>query len=208
MRAEGLLVLYVVVGFGCAAAVVAHWRRMRARPIDLLILLPFWPLYGPILLLRERTGASGPGAVASLPPITGDARLEDLGPRIQIAQARVEQIDRLLALPDFSEQVAQQRHADLQARGDHRAAATAQGRVDSIRRLRGLRDQFAAELTQVDELMRQLRVQSEVIRFAGAAEQGTDDLVLELLARVEGLDAMLAMEPRVGPSDLVAPEPS
>lgn len=50
------------------------------------------------------------------------------------------------------------------------------------------------------ELLKQLRIQAEVVRLAGTTgESGVRELVGELLARVEGLDEVMDLdEPRTG----------
>jgi hypothetical protein len=53
-----------------------------------------------------------------------------------------------------------------------------------------MRDRFQREVTEIDELLVQLRVQSEVIRFAGV-DANTRELMEVVVSRVEGLDAML-----------------
>jgi len=67
--------------------------------------------------------------------------------------------------------------------------------VQNIERLRDIRSRFVAEVDEIDELLSQLVIQVEVVRFAGAAEDGTRDLLRELLARVEGLGQMLDDRP-------------
>ena len=68
-------------------------------------------------------------------------------------------------------------------------------RVQNIERLRDLRTRFVAEVDEIDELLSQLVIQVEVVRFVGAAEDGPRDLLRELLARVEGLSQMLDDRP-------------
>ena len=114
-----------------------------------------------------------------------------LAGRLDIASARVEEIDRLLEQPAFSAQAAEARHRELAAAGDEAAAATALSRAQNIGRLRRLRDQYARELDVVRELTAQLRIQAEVVRLLGEADDGSRDLVIELVSRVEGIDTML-----------------
>jgi hypothetical protein len=56
-----------------------------------------------------------------------------------------------------------------------------------------------AEVDEIDELLSQLVIQVEVVRFVGAAQTDKDDglrdLLAELLARVEGLGQMLDDRP-------------
>jgi hypothetical protein len=71
------------------------------------------------------------------------------------------------------------------------ALASATLRVQNIERLRELRSRFVSEVDEINELLSQLVIQVEVVRFAGSADDGTRDLLRELLLRVEGLGQML-----------------
>jgi hypothetical protein len=208
MRLFELTVLYVLVGLGCAVTLVMRGRR---DPTDLVLTALFWPLYAPFLLSRPEAAAGpdpnevpesrietellealqrvrGTPLAELLPdPATGAA----LARRLRTATAKLAEIDGLLSRPDFSEVVAAERVRDLEAAGDIRAAAIARGRMSSVRRLRVLRDRFRRELNEVEELLAQLRIQAEVVRIAEGCDDGTRDLVAELLSRVEGLDELL-----------------
>ena len=205
MRPVELGVLYLAVGLGCACALLAR-RRTRAVPLgDALLLLGFWPLYGPLLLARlpdlpgvataevaflatldhaRRTPLGG------LLPAPGEVR--HLARRLAVAAGKVEEGDALLARPELSEPDALARLEDLKRRGaSDTALRSATMRIQNIRRLRQLRDRFARELDEVSELLAQLAAQAEVVRLAGAPDAATEDLVCELVARVESLDAIL-----------------
>ncbi len=208
MRVSELAALYALIGAGCALGLLVNRRQQGWRQlVDALLLLGVWPLYGPLLLaqpaaqaaavtggttLRALERAAG-APLASLLPDEATARA--LERRMALARQRVLEINALLAEPAFCEESAQARQHELEQRGDHRAAAAAQKRVQGIRHLRQLRDRFAGELAEIGELLVQLRVQAEVVRLAGGAGLGNDELVGELLARLEGLDLMLAEEP-------------
>lgn len=209
MRLLELAVLYVLVGVGSAAAFLVMRRPLTAGSMaDAALLGAFWPLYGPFLLLHgssapaQAASTAGPGlaiaapgeleapALASLLPDLETARA--LERRLSLAESRVAEIDRLLALPELSEEAARARQAALEARGDDRAAAAAGQRVQAIRRLRQLRGRFAAELTEIGELLAQARIQAEVVRLAGEDDgRATRELIGELQLRMEALDEML-----------------
>lgn len=207
MRALELAVLYGVVGVGLAtaAAVAARWapgRLTAVTALDVLVLVPFWPLYGPLLFLGARDGAPRPPAssnalatlLADLPngaSASGGQRLETLAARVQEARAHLAEIERRLAQPELDRERASSRAEELERRGEPRAAAAARRRLASIDRLRAVRDRITRELTEVDELTLQLRVQAEVVRLSGSTADDTGELVQELLARVEGLEAIL-----------------
>ncbi len=186
MRANELLILYVLIGIGSAAAFTLLAKQKRL--LDAAILVPFWPLYGPFLLL----GRAQPAQLGGLLP--DGAIVGELTDRLATAKTRVQEIDAVLARPELDEPSARARMTELAERGDDRAAASVQARLTSIERLRRLRERFMCELTEIDELLAQLRVQSEVVRLAGGAETNTRELVEEIVHRVEGLDAILAVD--------------
>ncbi len=177
MRLAPLALGWLLVGFGCAAAVIAE-RRSWARLVDAILVLLFWPLYGPFFLVRVR-GADPAGPPASplgaLLPDPESVRL--LERRLAVATARVAEIDTVLARPDFAAEAASPRMEEL--------------RQAHVRRLRGLRDRFIRELDEVGQLLCQVKMQVEVVRLAGAPDEAARDLVRELVARMEGLDQML-----------------
>ena len=66
--------------------------------------------------------------------------------------------------------------------------------------MRDLRARFVAEVEEINELLSQLVIQVEVVRFAGTSGDDTRDLLRELLARVEGLGQMLDDRPALRPT--------
>lgn len=189
MRTFELLAAYGVFGITCALTLVFV---AKGRLADAALLVPFWPLYGPFLVL----GALEPtkresGFEHLLPDRIAMSRLHE---RMALARGKVSRIDALLAQPDFSPSATAARHASLLASGDERAAASAAARLENIRRLERLRERFTTELVELEELLAQLGVQSEVVRLAGASNEETRLLVEQIESRVEGLDAILAAE--------------
>lgn len=206
MRLVDLAALYGLVGFGCAVVVALRPAAPAQRVVDAGLVILFWPLYGPFLLARWSGADSGTAGsevaflaalrraagtpLAALLPDERAARL--LARRLRVAAAKVDEIDSLLRRPDFDEQDAQRRLADLQQRcASDNALATAASRIQNIRRLRALRDRFSRELDELDELLKQLTTQAEVVRLAGAPDRDAQDLVREIVSRVEGLDHVL-----------------
>jgi hypothetical protein len=202
MTLEGIAVLYAAVGVGTTCAHIARGGR---RPLDALLVLLLWPLYGPFALARG--GAEGRSEVGDeraagfLAALRGAARspLADLLPgeetvvalarRLELAQRRIGEIDALLARPEFSEVDARARQEAPTA--SEAARQSAGIRVLNIRRLRGLRNRTARELEEVGELLTQLTTQAEVVRLVGTADPTTEELVRELVSRVEGLEQIL-----------------
>jgi hypothetical protein len=126
-----------------------------------------------------------------------------LAAKLTEASTRIEELDEVLARPSFDLPAALARSDEL---GHEASAASAEARasaairVQNIERLRDLRARFVAEVDEIEELLSQLVIQVEVVRFVGAAEDGSRDLLRELLARVEGLGQMLDDRPALRPT--------
>jgi hypothetical protein len=185
MRLADLAVLYLLTGAGAAVAALC----MRRTLVDALLLVPFWPLYGPFLLMA----ASAPSELGALAALLPDEEVQrQLADRLRVARGKVLEIDGLLARADFSEDGAERRLAELRAADASETAITAVTlRLANLRRLRALRARFVRELDEVGELLAQLRTQAEVLRLGGARDPTTTELVRELCARVEGLDQVI-----------------
>ncbi len=193
MRSMELLAMYGVFGLTCAITLLFV---AKGRLADAALLVPFWPLYGPFLVLDAlKPTAPKTGFEHLLPDRIALGRLHE---RMTLAQEKVGRIDRLLAQPEFSSSATADRHAALVASGDERAAASAAARLENIRRLERLRERFTMELVELEELLAQLEVQSEVVRLAGASSEETRLLVEQIESRVEGLDAILAADDPAG----------
>lgn len=214
MRLTELVLVYGLVGVGCVVAVFVRSPASRT-PLDGLLLFAMWPLYTPFALMSFGAGAhrasprlaanSRAGAFVAaldrarstplaelLPDAAAAAALSE---RLDNAESRVAEIDRLLDDPDFDEAAAAERRAAFEAAGDRFGASTAASRIQNIARLRRMRDHYDRELRQIEELLSQLRTQAEVVRLAGAMDDGTRDLVVDLIARLEGLDEVLDCGP-------------
>jgi hypothetical protein len=205
------MALYALVGAGSAVFVIVRPPPMvSSRWIDALLLFAFWPFYGPLLLSGARSAGTSceVGFLAALRRATGtplSAFLPDaktalaLARRLRVASDKVVEIDELLRRPEFDEELAWRRKRELEAQNaSGSAVATAGFRIQNIQHLRRLRDGFARELVEVEELLAQLATQAEVVRLAGVADTESRDLVREILARVEGLDTLLEEEPELG----------
>lgn len=208
MKLLELVLLYLLIGGGCAVTAVAMRGWSGPQALDAVMLVPLWPLYGPFLLaqgapsrsdgtasaelLRSLARARGTPMAAFLPD---EAAGRALAQRVRSAGERIAEIDALLVQPEFSEVDALARAEAFRVK-DERVAAAALEQARNIRRLRALRDRFSRELDQVAELLKQLRIQAEVVRLAGATDDGVRELVHELLARVEGLDEVMELDER------------
>lgn len=202
MSIGALGLIYVSIGVAIAA-IGALLKKLGAS--DLLFLFALWPLATPLLLFVPRGEADPVTAelvtalaraqaspLASVLPDTETARV--LTSRLREAAARLVDLDDVLARPDFDEASAQQRAAELAARGASGAAATVQLRIRTLGQLRALRVRYRAELDEVRELIAQLVTQAELVRLQPAIAQASTELVRELVTRVEGLGDLFAYQ--------------
>ena len=162
-------------GVGAVLALVAVVSR-RAGALDAILLLGLWPLYGPVLAGGggREAPALDPREEALVRALPDEVQARGLARRLRDGRARLAALDRVLARPDLDE-----------------AAARSPRRIDTIRRLRELRTRFAAELEQIDEVVTQLTVQLELVRFAGDPDDTVAELTADLCARIDGLDEVV-----------------
>jgi hypothetical protein len=216
-----LLALYGGVGVVCVVA--AHRDAERRGAGELAFAFAVWPLWLPLWLGargaaleggREppETPAGARALLAALARVQGSplapllpdpASVRQLAAKLGDASARIEELDDVLARPAFDLPAALARRGELAGAGAGASAetlASAALRVQNIERLRELRASFVAEVEEINELLSQLVIQVEVVRFAGTSGDDTRDLLRELLARVEGLGQMLDDRPALRPS--------
>jgi hypothetical protein len=197
--------LYALIGTGCVAALFMGVGSPH-RAVDLVLMLVIWPLYAPFLLGRPGASvrakdrsdfldaidrAEGTSLAALLP---SPATASGLNDRLIAAEHRVAEIESLLRQPDFDEAAAEARARELEDRSETLASSIASARMKNIRQLKQMRDRFNRELSEIRELLAQLRLQAEMVRLAGSADGGSREVVRMLLARVEGLGAILDAE--------------
>jgi hypothetical protein len=201
-----LVTLYALAGVACAFLVGA---RQRLRLADLLLTVALWPLYGPFLLAaagrdpgeaglpraRERDLERALRRVAGTPLarlLPDRAAVRALSRSLGAAAVRVREIDALLGRPEMARPTAEAELQKLEeASGSAEARAALVLRLQSIRQLEALRERFARRLAEVDALLSQLLTQVEVLRLGGAADAPGEELVGELVTRVEALGEML-----------------
>jgi hypothetical protein len=201
-----LVTLYALTGAACA--LVASGRA-RLRAVDVLLTLLLWPLYGPFLLGAAPASGGAGGSLGSrerdlvraLRRVQGTplSRLlpdreavRALGRALRAAAERVREIDLLLARPEMAEASATTELQRLEeSAGSAEARAALVRRLQSIRQFQGMRDRFARRLAEVDALLAQLLTQVEVLRLGGPADAPGEELVSELVTRVEALGEML-----------------
>jgi len=192
---------YVGIGALTALAIAGFKRRLSFA--DAVLVVGLWPLYAPLSFARADThhreaellsalSRAKASPLAGVLPDAESARL--LGARLREADARLVDLDEVLARPDFDPATVERRAAELRARGATAAAATAELRVRTLAQLRALRERYRSELDEVGELIAQLVTQAELVRLQPAIAHSSGELVRELVARVEGLGELFAYQ--------------
>ncbi len=179
MRSPELWALYLVVGAGCAIAVLVR----RGSVVDAGLLFLAWPLYGPFVW--SSNAQAGP-LDSVLPDPALALRLER---RVQAAATQAKELEALLERPELNRERITERIEGLESRGNEAAARVARGSLRNVDRLEGLRARYRAELEEVEELLAALNTQAEVLRLSG--EVVPVALLGELEDRVQGLEAVL-----------------
>ncbi len=215
MSALDLLLLYAVVGAGCAIVVHRRTRGSWAQRLGASALaFPLWPIWAPIALLPDRVAAGARGDRAErmreeLRHAVDAARgspfeilfsreaADQIEREIADALARISELDALLAQPDLDLERASERVDALTRSGNTRALKTAVLHRDNVARITALRDRHGRALEELGELIGALRSQLVLARYAGSSPEGVGGIVTELWARVEGLGEIVdAQEPR------------
>lgn len=196
MRLEGLATVYLLAGVGLAGWVLARRGLSGRTAVDGALLVVCWPLYAPFMLAGA---ADAPlfEALATLrtgplrPWLPDERALRQLSLRLVRATARVAELERVGAEPAFDPAGADARAESLAAAGQLRAAEAARRTAEHLRRIGALRDRARAELVEVEEHLRQLHAQAELMRLSGSATDARA-LVTALAEGIERLDAALA----------------
>ena len=222
MRLIDLAVAYLVVGVGCVWALRSRRGAEGSSPVtDTVLTFALWPLYVPVLLApakaervtrdpghrapsprieRERAMLAealdvartkmAPDALSTLLPT--DAQLAALTDHLVHLDAKVQELDEVLASEEFDLARAERRLREA----DRATVEAATAAVDGVRRLSAMRERAARERDELLGLCARLRMQITVLRFAeGAPGENLSSLVAEILGRIEGVGA--ALEPAV-----------
>jgi hypothetical protein len=203
--------LYLLVGV--ASFFILSIRGLKLSVLDTSVLFVLWPLYAPLLLMGKSDEGPGPQSkqaeafLAALRRAEGTplarllpdlAEINRLSQRLNIASAKIIEIDQLLSRPAFSRDATLARVLELQQKkASERAVASAQLRVQHIERLQAIKHRFVQELDEVEELLAQFTAQAEVARLAGSTDHAASELVKELLQRVDAFGQALDEMPTV-----------
>lgn len=194
------------------AGAIVTWALRARRPQagavrwpDAVLAFVLWPLYAPTLagssprapsasprterermLLEQAIAAArtrlGHGTLTALLPTA--EQLATLAERLARLDARVDELDQVLAHDDFDVVRAERRLRDA----DRASAASATAAIDGARRLTAMRERAVRERDELLGLCARLRMQVTVLRFAdGAGDPNLAEVVGEILTRVEGV---------------------
>lgn len=209
MRVTELLVVYAVVGLACAL-VLRRRRALAATGVDALLVVAAWPLYVPCLL--DASGLHGAGAgqraridreqaalVAAVraaadpalaPLLPTEAQIERVALRLRSLDAKVVELDALLAHGETSVSNAEGALAAAEARG--LGVEDARRLLESVRRLVSLREAAARERDELFAACARLRAHMLVVRYSAVAAEDVRALVSEILGRVEDAETIAA----------------
>jgi hypothetical protein len=200
------------LGVGVALAIGLGIARRISTTSDAILMVGLWPLWAPLQLaqradaviadshereLLHALARAKTSPIASVLPDAEGARV--LATRLREAGLRLGELETVLARPDFDPAAVEQHARTLEARGATAAAATARLRVRTLEQLRTLRERYRAELDEVHELIAQLVTQAELVRL-GELGHDAGELVNELVARIEGLGDLFAVQASIEPS--------
>lgn len=207
--------LYLLLGG--VFAVVCDWRLKepspRERVTNALLSLCAWPLFAPLALLPglvrrassesdaslriRRALAEARATVRGTPlaRLLSETMVAELSATLEHVEARRAELSELLARPDFRYDPVRGRPATLQE--------------ESVARLWAIFERDRAALDELCELAESLRAQLLVARYSGKSgldascghggspprsEGGIAELLMELSARVESLNAWFELD--------------
>jgi hypothetical protein len=219
------LVLYLVVGVGVAAAVyLSAGRGGSSRWFPVVTAVAFWPLYLPILLTRrgqdtefaDPRPSSSPDVLgaairqvnaeleAALASLDGWAegvlarekgRLDELRSAWTAQAARIREMDRLLARPEYAEPEVGAIGAD-----GGRFRSSQEARRQNVERLRRVRRRTYEDLMGTLAWVRELVSMIHLAKFTGAPASRAEELVAQVAAAVEGLSALTWQDEPLAPA--------
>jgi hypothetical protein len=214
-----LLLLYGVIGFACAIAVLRRAPAPSARALSSAVATVFvWPLWAPFALgAAPKAAPRGPSAGSvqriegalseTVAAVAGTPMSEVFSPKVaarigaEVARvaARLEELSALTTQTGFDAQASAAHVRDLEARGaPERTVVSARLQHDSLTRLQQLRGADAQALEELAELLEALRTQLLLARYSGSSADGAGAIVGEVWARLEGLGAAFEVGLREG----------
>ncbi|KFE67220.1 hypothetical protein [Hyalangium minutum] len=202
-------ILYLLLGGVVAVALVlrAEGRSPGERAVTFVSGVFFWPVYAPFLLAPARaspTAAVTPparaarerlvGALSQVEGLAADvlrpevARLRGLVDAVGKMEARVAEMDRLLATPEFDRAAASEQLESLARRGlppEDARVQSVQARLRNMERLVAMRERTAADLERVVLQLEEMGSRLQLLKFAGRPDAELVELLQSVASSVE-----------------------
>jgi hypothetical protein len=202
-------ILYLLLGGVVAVALVlrAEGKSGGARVVTFVAGVFFWPVYAPFLLSPARpAGAAAvtqPGraaqerlraALGQVEGLAADvlrpevARLRGLVDAMGKMEARVAEMDALLATPEFNRRVALEQLEALSRRGltpEDPRVQSVQARLRNMERLGEMRERTAGDLERVVLRLEEMGSRLQLLKFAGRPDAELVELLQSVAASVE-----------------------
>jgi len=206
-------ILYLLLGTVVAVALVlrAEGKGGGARVVTFVAGVFFWPLYAPFLLSPARPSGTGAGTGAVAQPVRAAqerlraalrqveglaadvlrpevARLRGLVDAMGKMEARVAEMDALLATPEFNRALASEQLEALSRRGlgpEDARVQSVQARLRNMERLGAMRERTAADLERVVLQLEEMGSRLQLLKFAGRPDAELVELLQSVAASVE-----------------------
>ena len=201
-------ILYLLLGGVVAVALVlrAEGKGRGARAVTFVSGVFFWPVFAPFLLApaRPAAGAVAPparaardrlvGALGQVEGLAADvlrpevARLRGLVDAVGKMEARVAEMDALLATPEFDRAAASGQLEALARRGlppEDARVQSVQARLRNMERLVAMRERTAADLERVVLQLEEMGSRLQLLKFAGRPDAELVELLQSVASSVE-----------------------
>jgi hypothetical protein len=202
-------ILYVLLGgvVGVALVLRAEGRSLGGRAVTFVSGVFFWPVFAPFLLASGRPGGTAAvtpparaarerlvGALSQVEGLAADvlrpevARLRGLVDAVGKMEARVAEMDTLLATPEFDRAAASGQLEALARRGlppEDARVQSVQARLRNMERLVAMRERTAADLERVVLQLEEMGSRLQLLKFAGRPDAELVELLQSVASSVE-----------------------
>jgi len=200
-------ILYLLLGGVVAVALVlrTEGKGPGARALTFVAGLFFWPVFAPFLLAPVRPAVPQVpparaaqsrllAAVGQVEGLAADvlrpevARLRGLVDAVGKMEARVAEMDALLATPEFDKAAASEQLSALSRRGlppEDPRVQSVQARLRNMERLSAMRERTAADLERVVLQLEEMGSRLQLLKFAGRPDAELVELLQAVASSVE-----------------------
>ena len=200
-------ILYLLLGGVVAVALVlrAEGKGRGARAVTFVAGVFFWPVFAPFLLSSSHPAARGTpparaaqsrllAALGQVEGLAADvlrpevARLRGLVDAVGKMEARVAEMDALLATPEFDRSAASGQLEALARRGlppEDARVQSVQARLRNMERLVAMRERTAADLERVVLQLEEMGSRLQLLKFAGRPDAELVELLQSVASSVE-----------------------